>query len=261
MRIPNQRTGFAVAAILLALTGCEKATQTDISTIIARHTEARGGAAALEAVKAIEVDRRVQEGKRQFTTHYVAIRDGRMRLDVYQSGSLVLSEGNDGESAWQRRGNLETTADMPDWALTAVKRAVRHNLYALHELAALGTELKLDDREKYDGLLHWVIVATDRDGYERRLFISPNDYLITRVQEYSALNPDRTNYPTDLNTYFSDFREVDGVIFSFKSETHGSESGVALQTTEATEIVVNPEIVESIFSRPADNDGQRGESS
>lgn len=254
MKTPNQRAGCAAAAMLLALTGCEKPVQTDVSTIIERHTEARGGAAALEAVQAIEVRRRVQEGKRQLSTHYIATRDGRMRLDVFEGGNPVLSEGNDGQSAWQRRGDREPVDDMPDWALTAVKRAVRHNLYALHELAASGTELRLDEREKSEGLIYWVIVATDPDGYERRLFINPNDFLITRIREHSALNPDRTNFPADLNTYFSDFREVDGVMFSFKSETHGSDAGQALQTTEAIEIIVNPKFEDSIFSRPADDD-------
>lgn len=249
-----KRNALALAAIFLALTGCEKTEEIDIATLIARHTEARGGAAALEAVQAIEVTRRVQEGKRQFSTHYVATRDGRMRLDAFEGGNPAFSEGNDGRSAWQRRSRLAPAGDMPDWALTAVKRAVRNNLFALHELPAAGVELTLGESEKVAGLLYRVIVATDPDGYERRLFIHPNSYLITRVQETSALNPDRTNYPIDLNTYFSDFREVDGVLFSFKSETHSSESGIALQTTEATEIVVNPEFDESIFARPAEED-------
>lgn len=264
MKTPNCRYSLAIAAILLAPAGCEKAEQTDISTILARHTEARGGAAALEAVQAIEVTRRVQEGKRQLTTHYIATRDGRMRLDIYERGVPVFSEGDDGQSAWQRRGRSEATEEMPAWAATAVKRAVRQNLYALHELPSTGTELVLAGREKTSGLMHWVIEATDPDGYQRRLFINPNDFLIARVQETSALNPDRTNHPSKLNTYFSDYREISGVMFSFRSETFGEDSVEPMQATEATEIVVNPEFDPAIFARPSDdiaedNDSEDGE--
>ena len=260
MKSPNYRTGLAIVAMLSALSGCEKAPHSDIATILARHTDARGGIAALDAVKAIEVKRRVQEGTRQFTTQYVATRDGRMRLDVLQDGNVVFSEGNDGQSAWQRHGRLAPIDDMPDWALAAVKRAVRHNLYALHELATTGTELTLAEREKISGgLYYWVIEATDPDGYKRRLFIDPRNFLVTRVQETSALNPDRTNYPRELDTYFSDFREVDGVTFSFKSETYSDEAaGQALQTTIANSIVVNPEFDPAIFTRPED-DAAHGE--
>lgn len=254
MKTPNYRTGLAVVAMLLALSGCEKGHQTDISTILARHTEARGGAAALEAVQAIEVTRRVVEGNRQLTTRYIATRDGRMRLDVYQGNESIFSEGNDGQSAWQRRGEHAPAGDMPDWALAAVKRAVRHNLHALHELAATGTKLTLTDREKLaGGLYYWVIESTDPDGYKRRLFINPDSFFVTRVQETSALNPDRTNHPMELNTYFSDFREVNGVMFSFKSESFSDETAQALQTTDATKIVVNPQFDPAIFTRPGDD--------
>lgn len=257
MKTPNHRTGLALVAMLLALSGCEKEHQTDISTILARHTEARGGAAALEAVQAIEVTRRVVEGNRQLSTRYIATRDGRMRLDVHQGGETIFSEGNDGQSSWQRHGEHAPAGDMPDWAVAAVKRAVRHNLYALHELAANGTKLTLADREKLaGGLYYWVIDATDPDGYKRRLFINPDSFLVTRVQETGALNPDRTNHPMELDTYYSDFREVNGVMFSFKSETYSDEAAQSVQTTDATKIVVNPQFDPAIFSRP--EDGAKG---
>ena len=74
------------------------------------------------------------------------------------------------------------------------------------------------------------------------------------MQETSALNPDRTNYPTELDTYFSDFRDVDGVTFSFKSETYSDEAaGQVQQTTIANSIVVNPEFDPAIFARPEDD--------
>lgn len=259
MKSLHLRTRLAAAAILLAVFGCEKAPETDVSTILARHTDARGGAAALDAVQAIEVNRTVQEGSRQFTTHYVATRDGRMRMDVRQGGSTIFSEGYDGESAWQRRGMVAPADDMPDWAVAAAKRALRHNLYALHQLAETGTEFVLAGREKVaGGLYNWVVEATDPDGYKRRLYFDPADFLVTRVQESSALNPTRTNYPAQLDTYFSDFREVDGVYFSFKSETYSDEAGQAVQKTNANKIVVNPEFDPKIFSRPDDEDDAMG---
>lgn len=253
----SKHRSCTIAAMLLALFGCEEEPQTDIATILTRHTEARGGVAAIEAVQALEVNRTVQEGKRQLSTHYIATRDGRMRLDVSEHGEIVFSEGYDGESAWQRSGRWAKADDMPDWAVAAVKRSLRYNLYGLHELAATGTELKLAERERVaGGLYNWVIEATDSDGYNRRLFIDPYNFMITRVQESSALNPDRSNHPTDLQTHFLDFREVDGVMFSFETETYSDEAGQSVQKTSASNIIVNPEFDPAIFSRPEDDAGE-----
>ncbi len=258
MNTSLRRNGLAVVASLLAAAGCEKAEpQLDLDTIVARHTEARGGAAALEAVSALEVRRRVEERKQQFTTHYIATRDGRMRLDVYDDDRRVFSAGNDGESAWQQAGSLAEAEEMPEWALTAVRRALRHNLYALHEQVASGTRLELKEREKTAGLLHWVIDATDPDGYRQRLHIHPYSYLISRIQEFAPVNPERTTVATDLDTYYLEFQTVDGVLFSFKSETRSSDSGEPVQVTEALEIKVNPELDESVFARPSDDEGDR----
>lgn len=48
-----------------------------------------------------------------------------------------------------------------------------------------------------------------------------------------------------------DFRRVNGVLFSFESETHTSESGQAAQKTIASEILVNPTFDPATFARPA----------
>lgn len=249
-------TTVALAASFLVVTACEKGSDTDISTIIARHTEARGGADALAAVNAIQVRRRVEEGKRHLITNYVATRDGRVRIDVFDDGRPVLSEGYDGKSAWQEQEQNGRDTEMPDWALAAVQRSVRYNLYNLNELAATGTTLKLAGRMKDGGVLYWVIDATDADGYKQRLFIDPTSFLIAQVQENGSVHPDRNNYRSDIATYYSDFRRVDGVIFSFKSEIFSGESGVIEQKAEAMEIIVNPTIDPSIFSRPAAVPGQ-----
>ena len=242
---------LALAAGFFAVTACEKSSHTNIATIIDRHTEARGGAAALAAVNAIEVRRSVQEGKRQLITHYVAMRDGRMRLDVFEAGRPVFAEGFDGQSGWQVQELQDHVAEMPDWALGAVRRTVRYNLFSLNELAATGTKLTLADREKLSGILYWVIEATDADGYKQRLFVDPVSFLITHVQERGSVHPDRSSYRYDIDTYYGDFRRIDGVIFSFQSEVLSSESGMPEQKTNALEIIVNPKIDATAFLKPA----------
>lgn len=252
MNTLSRFTGVALAATALFAVGCEKAEQIDISTLIARHTEARGGATALESVHAIQVRRDVDEAGRRLSTHYVATRDGRMRLDVFEDGRLVFSQGNNGTFAWQRTGSRGQSEVMPVWALAAVQRAVRHNLFALHELVAGGSTLTLAERDAEESPLHWVVDATDPDGYKRRLFIDRRNFLITRIQEHSAVNPDRSNYETDLDTFYADFRKIDGVVFSFESRTFSSESsGLPQQETSASEIIVNPSFDAGIFERPA----------
>ena len=71
-----------------------------LDELVARHTAARGGAAAIEAVKAVEIEVQIEEPTYKANGIYVATREGRMRIVVSIDGKPVYSEGLDGAGSW-----------------------------------------------------------------------------------------------------------------------------------------------------------------
>ena len=72
------------------------------------------------------------------------------------------------------------------------------------------------------------------DPKEMQAVIDRQSRLITRAVGLVSAGPRAIRFQTD----FSDFREVDGVIFPFREENHAS--GVHIGRTTVTSILINP---------------------
>ena len=241
---------IAIAFVALAIAGCGQQGEPDLAEILKRHADARGGAAAIEAVRAVEIEVQIAEPNFQVDGRYRATRDGKMRIDVVVDGQRVFSEGFDGTRGWQLPANETAGTDMSPEGEAAVKRGIVGNLYGLHELTGLGHTVTLRGREKIDDTDYWVVDATFADGFERRYFLDPETYLIARVREESALHPDVNPEEKRFETRPGDYRAVNGVLFGFKSEKRDLESGAVVQTDVTKTIAMNPQIDPAIFLRP-----------
>jgi len=124
----------------------------DLDGLIARHAEARGGEAAIEAVPTFECDIGIVEPTFEVDGTYVATRDGRMRVDIRADGQRVFTEALDRERAWTWSPN-----DGLRDGSTAGTAALRHGielpfkLFGLHEIRDRGHRLEFVGREVLDG--------------------------------------------------------------------------------------------------------------
>ncbi|MBA3564079.1 MAG: hypothetical protein H0W33_08755 [Gammaproteobacteria bacterium] len=116
-----------------------------LDELVDRHTAARGGRAAIEAVRSIRYDLHLQEPEFEVDLIVQLARPNYMRVDVYTEEDNVYTEAFDGERAWQRNGPeavAEWSGDEPTAALRHATQFPTH-LYGLHELEDHGHELKL----------------------------------------------------------------------------------------------------------------------
>jgi hypothetical protein len=226
-------------------------TPLSLDDVIARNTEATGGRAALEAVKAIAVDLHIVDPGFEVDGSYQAARPGQMRIDVNANGKAVYVEAFDGKRAWQWKGQGPTTVEESPTATAALRRGIEFpgKLYGLHELAGRGHKLELAGREKIDGIDYYAIKATLNDGFNATFYIDPNTWLITRRRDVRPLHVDIDPTPTTIEHRSSDFRKVNGVMYAFHSEEIDLQTGKVLETTAVKEIRVNPAIDPAIFSK------------
>lgn len=235
--------------ILLLLAGCQ-ASPPMLANLIERHTAARGGKNAIEAVQSIRIDLQITEPGSSVRGEYVATRDGFMRIDIYAEDERVFTESLGPDGGWQLMRGEQQAVDLSDAGESALRRGVIANLYGLHELPSLGYSLSVAPARDSGGQMSWAIDTSAPDGFVRRQFLNPATFLIDRTVESSALHPDLDSAHVQKENRLSDYRAEAGVMYSRQSTTIDLASGDTLQTVVVREVQVNPVIDSSIFGRP-----------
>jgi len=232
-----------------ALHACQRAPLT-ADQVIARNTQAMGGLAAIEAVKSVEVDLHIADPEFEVDGKYRAARPGRMRIDVMASGKHVYTEALDGNRGWQWTGEGAVIQEESPKATAALRHGVElpGKLFGLHELRQRGHRVELAGRETIDSTNYYAVRVTLGDGYTTTLYIDPSNWLIARRRDVRALHVDVDPTPTTIESRFSDFRKVDGVLFPFSSRDTNLATGKVLETVRVHSIKLNLQFDDAIFS-------------
>jgi hypothetical protein len=230
-----------------ALNGCEPAPLT-VDQVIERNAQAVGGRAASEAVKSIEVDLHIVDPDFEVDGRYRAARPGRMRIDVIAGGKHVFTEAFDGDRGWQWKGTAVEEASPK--AIAALRHGVElpGKVFGLHELRQRGHRVDLAKREAIDGTNYYALRITLSDGYITTLYVDPSSWLITRRRDVRPLHVDVDPTPAIIESRFSDFRRVNGVLFAFVSVDTDLATHKLLETTTVRSVKVNPHLDPAIFS-------------
>lgn len=238
----------------LALAGCATApvASSPEEQLAMANVEARGGVAAIGAVEAVDIRLVNQEGDVEILGHYRANRDGCMRIDVSIGGNVVFSEALGRDGGWSMSRNMEREARNSEAANAQLRHGVEHpmRLFGLNEFPARGHHLALGAPETFDEAAHQRLDVTYTDGYRIALFLDPASHLVTRTREAKPMHVDQDPTLKRIETRFSDYREVAGVLFPFRSEEYDLDSGDKLSTTEIASIAVNTPEALAICSSP-----------
>jgi hypothetical protein len=238
-------------AVLCLTAGASSASEPGLEMIVANHVSARGGAAAIEGVKAYECDLHIVEPTFEVDGSYVATRDGRMRVDISMEGQRVFSEALDRTGAW----SWSADAGVREGS-TAAAAALRHGvefpfkLFGLHEMRSRGHRLESVGREAVDGTNYYLLQLTLDDGFEVRYYVHPETWLIERERTLRAMHVDIDPKPVWIETVHSDYRPVDGVLYAHRQEEREVSSGKLLSTGTIREIRLNPTLAAARFSPP-----------
>lgn len=235
--------GATMAMAFLLTTGCSGAEELEagltVDQVIAHHVEAIGGGDAIDALENIRIQPEVIEPEFTLLGDYRATREGRMRVDVFIGGERVFSEGIDGDGGWQQGGGDTGFTDTTSLARAILARGIEFNLFGLHDLAARGHRPSLFGREEIDGVNYYVIHVAMDEGFERFYYINPENWMIERHREISALHPDLDDEERPAETIESNFQEHCGVLRPTETRKIDRETGEEIQRTRAFLIECN----------------------
>ncbi len=252
--------------------------------IVDRNVAARGGLQAWRAVHAISFTGKMGAGGNQRATLPISTpglksnkqmpaarpvdetqlpfvmdleRGGKMRLELQFNGQTAV-QVYDGKNGWKLRPFLNRRTVEPYTPEEAKMASMKTDLDGpLVDYAVKGSKVELVGMEKVDNRDTYKLKVTMKNGNAFHVFVDAQTFLETKM-EGQPRRLDGVNHPVEI--YFSDYRQVSGIRIPFLLETkvlpvvRTGQSyvppSIPAEKTTIEKVSVNPNLEESLFSRP-----------
>lgn len=223
-------TALALGAALAAT-----APPLTIEDVIARSTQAVGGADALRRLHNIRLIAEWTENGTAFRGDYRATRDGRMRIDVYVDGSRVFSEGIDRTGAWEQRGPSVAPAAVGEAPRNALAHGIAYRFDGIWFAREQGRIVALQGEELVDGVAYHVVKLGFADGFETYFYVNPSSWLIERQRDQRAYHPSNDPTVIRVESVHAAFAPMCGVQFARASRDVNLGTGATLSQSRVTD--------------------------
>jgi hypothetical protein len=237
------RTGLC---LVLVLTGMAAHALT-AEELVARNVEARGGAAALGAVKSLRREGRLVENGGQFVLQVVETRQrpDSIRTEFSLQG-LTQVQAYDGKDGW-RIDPFGGRKDPERMAADDVKGMLENASIdgLLVDASRKGARLEYLGTEDIDGTLAHKLKVTRPDGGVQYVYLDPEYFLEIRIESQRMVRGVKRTSVTDLGNY----EKVDGVYWPLSIES-GIKGGGDPARFEYESARANVEIAPGFFSFP-----------
>jgi hypothetical protein len=239
----------ALAALLLGVAAFPAAAQ-DAQSLIARNLEARGGAAAIDALKTVSFEgRTIFPGDFELT--YKEVRErlgakGAVRYDFGLQG-LDLVQSYDGASAW-KINPFEGRKDPERMSADEARQLADEGLIEGPLLASRhdGSTVQYLGREDFDGTLAYKLRVTQKDGDEFTYWLDPDTWLEIKVDETRRIRGAQQTTETELG----DYEKIAGVYYPMSLESWPQGAPNQRQRTLIATGQANPPVDGAFFAEP-----------
>lgn len=230
---------IAVAALLSTLS---LSAQT-VDEIVAKSLAARGGVDKIKAIQTQRLTGHISFGPDAEGPFMVEIKRGNKMRDELTMGGKLHIRTMSGSTGWTVAGDEE-----PQQLSAGAVRNMSGGADIdgpLMDYKAKGNKVELQGKEKVEGRDTYKLMVSMPDGQVRYEFIDCETYLGTKWQGKIA-NGDKT---IDVESYFRDYRKVDGVMFAFAidSNTVGEPTN---QKLVFDKVEVNIPLDDARFGKP-----------
>jgi len=240
---------FGIGILLLGA-GVPAAAQ-DAQSLVTKNLEARGGAAALAAIKNVSFEgRTIFPGDFELTLKQVTARlpgGNASRTDLSIQG-LDLVQAYDGHGGW-KINPFQGRKDAERMSADEGRALADSSLLEGPLLASRSDGSRVDylGREDFDGTLAYKLKVTQKDGDEFVYWLDPDTYLEIKVAETRRLRGAQQTTETELG----DYEKVAGVYFPMSVESWAQGQDKQRQRTIIATGSANGPLDPSLFAEPA----------
>jgi hypothetical protein len=218
-----------------------------VDELVAKNLEAKGGAAALNAIKTIRFEGRslINQGQIELTYSQTKKRQGKVRADAVLQG-MTLVQAYDGTSAWKiypLRGRKDPEKMSADEAKSLVEDAEIGG--PLDNWKADGKTVTYLGTEDVEGTAAHKLKVVRKNGDVDYVYLDPDYFLEIRIISQTIQQGAKVEVETDLG----DYEKVNGVYFPFALES-GDKGSTDKQKTIIEKGEANLPVDDAIFQFP-----------
>jgi outer membrane lipoprotein-sorting protein len=239
------RKGIGFFAVACLFSSAVALPAEDLERVLAAHYEARGGLERLREVESLSMTGVNRFQDQEISVRYLAKRPNLLRMES-SSPHMGMIRAFDGERAWQ-------ALSQPGQPLRLVPISEQDALEVFresdfdgplvdyedkgHEIEFLGTDT-LNEREVYRLRLTEALGPTDT------YYLDAETYLVVLKATNVAVEGGHIAF----HMYYDDFREVDGVVYPFRTTV--TSEGQTIFVGTINEMELNADLDRGIFQRP-----------
>jgi len=239
-----------LAALLVGCVAVPAVAQ-DAQSLVAKNLEARGGAAALAAIRNVSFEgRTIFPGDFEVTYKEWRARAGASAADRVDFGlqGLDIIQAYDGRGGAWKVNPLQGRKDPEKMSADEARQLADGALIEGPLLAARSDGSRVDylGRDDFDGTLSYKLKVTQKDGDEFTYWLDPDTYLEIKVDEMRRIRGVQQTTETELG----DYEKVAGVYFPMSVESWAQG-----QTNQRTRTIIasgsaNGAVSPDIFAEP-----------
>ena len=232
------------AALAMGLAASAAAGET-VEEVLARHVEARGGAAKLAAVSSLRLSGRMMLGQgREAPFLYEWKRPNQFRFELTMQGVTEV-QAFDGESGWTTDPPGQPDPQpMAPMQLAMMNDAIDFEGRLVNPKQK-GIGVELVGKTEVEGTPAWEIQVTRADGGVEHSYLDAEYFLeILQLERYET-----PGGPMEMEVTWGDYKEMGGALFpgSWSRKPRGGQGGPTLLFEQ---VEVNPELPDSRFAMP-----------
>ena len=242
---------MCLSALLLVTCAATPAAAQDAQSLITKNLEARGGEAAISAIKSIRFQgRTIFPGDFELTYEETRSRVGpeaANRLDLTVQG-LDLVQAYDGHGGAWKINPFQGRKDPEKMSSDEAREMADGALIEGPLLASRtdGSHVEYLGREDFDGTLAYKLKVNQKDGDQFTYWLDPDTFLEIKVEETRRIRGATHTTETELG----DYEKVAGVYFPMSVESWTQGEDQQRQRTIIASGEANPQVASDFFVEP-----------
>jgi hypothetical protein len=241
---------LTLAALALSAAAFPAAAQ-DAQSLLAKNLEARGGAAAIDAVKSVNFEgRMIFPGDFELTYKETRARLGpasAARTDLSLQGLNVVQSYDGSGGGWRInpfQGRKDAERMSGDEVRSAADAASIQG--ALLAARSDGSQVDYVGREDFDGTLAYKVKVTQKDGDEFVYWLDPDTHLEIKIDETRRIRGAQQTTEIELG----DYEKVAGVYFPMSVESWSQGQSNQRQRIIIASGSANAPVTAGFFAEP-----------
>ena len=217
--------------------------------VVAKVLDARGGLDKAKAVQSERITGVIYFNPEMYGPFLAEFkRPGKMHNEVTIQNKTVVRTFNGKDGGWVLNPFVGKTAPEP-MSADDVKDAENESDFdgPLVDSKAKGNVIELAGTEKVEGQDAIILKVTHKDGTVSNYSFDAKTYLLAKWSGVDTVN----GQTVTRETYFHDYRDVNGLKFAFELDSNNPGGGEGGQKIVVSKIEIDPQIDESHFGKPA----------